>query len=154
MKSLFTHHYDGFLKYATNRQIKFSPIFTTFTPMSWTCPKCEREFPKPEQMHYCARVSLDSLFAGRPPDMVLAFDKILAEVADWDGVLVGTTPNCIVFTHRLTFLVIRPMKKWLEVKYYAKDSAGKKEEKRVRITSAEELQPQLFRYIRESYQLL
>lgn len=50
--------------------------------MSWICPKCERELPKPEQRHYCARVSLDSLFLDRPPELVLVFDKLLAEVAD------------------------------------------------------------------------
>ncbi|NNU33152.1 hypothetical protein HK413_01320 [Mucilaginibacter sp. S1162] len=82
--------------------------------MSWTCPKCDRELPRPQQRHYCARVSVDSLFDGRPAELVLVFDKILAEVADWDGVLVGTTPNCIVFTRRWVFLVIRPMKKsWI-----------------------------------------
>src|ERR1700744_3551310 len=122
--------------------------------MTWTCPKCEREFPKPEQRHYCARVSLDSLFAGKPPELLLIFDKILAEVADWDGVLVGTTPNCIVFTHRLTFLVIRPMQKWLEVKWYAKNSAGKKEEQRVKLTLLDELMPKIFQDIRASYALL
>jgi len=122
--------------------------------MSWTCPKCERELPKAEQRHYCARVSLDSLFAGRPPELILVFDKLLAEVADWDGVLVGTTPNCIVFTHRLTFLVIRPMKKELDIKWYAKDTAGKKEEKHIRISLLDELVPSLFQQIRASYQLL
>jgi hypothetical protein len=50
--------------------------------MSWTCPKCERELPWPDYRHYCARVSLDSLFDGRPAEMILVFDKILAEVAD------------------------------------------------------------------------
>lgn len=51
--------------------------------MSWTCPDCERELPWKDYRHYCARVSLDSLFEGRSPELVLAFDKILAEVADW-----------------------------------------------------------------------
>lgn len=133
--------------------------------MSWTCPKCEREFPRPEQRHYCARISLDSLFAGRSPELVLVFDKLLAEVADWDGVLVGTTPNCIVFTHRLTFLVIRPMKKELDIKFYTKiahpekpffksTAWGKKFETHIRISQLDELKPVLFTYIRESYQML
>src|ERR1700760_3587164 len=87
--------------------------------MSWICPNCDRELPNPGQRHYCARVSLVSLFKGRPAELILVFDKILAEVADWEGVLVGTTPNCIVFTRRLTFLVIRPMKKELDIKFYS-----------------------------------
>ena len=133
--------------------------------MSWICPKCERELPKPEQRHYCARVSLDSLFLGRPPELVLVFDKILAEVADWEDVLVGITPNCIVFTRRLTFLVIRPMKKELDVKFYSKVShperpviksiaSGNKFENHIRIALLDDLRPALFNYLRESYQLL
>lgn len=133
--------------------------------MSWICPKCEREFPRPEQRHYCARVSLDSLFLGRPPELVLVFDKILAEVADWEGVLVGTTPNCIVFTRRLTFLVIRPMKKELYIKFYSKTAHpekpvvksvawGNKFENHIRIAQLDDLRPELFNYLRASYQLL
>ncbi|QEC77814.1 DUF5655 domain-containing protein [Mucilaginibacter ginsenosidivorax] len=133
--------------------------------MSWTCPKCERELPKPEQRHYCARVSLDSLLGGRPPELVLVFDKILAEVAGWEDVLVGTTPNCIVFTRRLTFLVIRPMKKELDIKFYSKMghtekpvlksvAVGNKFENHIRIALLDELHPKLFTYLRESYELL
>ena len=133
--------------------------------MSWTCPNCDREFPKPEQRHYCARVSLNSLFDGRPAELVLVFDKILAEVADWDGVLVGTTPNCIVFTRRLTFLVIRPMKKELDIKFYSKTAHPEKPvvksvawankfENHIRIALLDDLRPVVFRYLRESYELL
>ena len=133
--------------------------------MSWICPKCERELPKPEQRHYCARVSLDSLFLDRPPELVLVFDKVLAEVADWEGVLVGITPNCIVFTRRLTFLVIRPMKKELDLKFYSKVphpekpviksiASGNKFENHIRIALLDDLRPALFNYLRKSYQLL
>jgi hypothetical protein len=133
--------------------------------MSWTCPKCERELPKPEQRHYCARVSLDSLFAGRPAELVPVFDKLLAEVADWESVLVGTTPNRIVFTRRLTFLVIRPMKKELDLKFYSKvqhpekpvlksTATGNKFESHIRISLLDDLRPALFNHLRESYLLL
>lgn len=133
--------------------------------MSWTCPNCDRELPRPEQRHYCARVSLDSLFDGRPDELILAFDKILAEVADWDGVLVGTTPNCIVFTRRVTFLVIRPMKKELDIKFYSKVAhpqkpvvksmaVGSKFENHIRVSVVDDLRPSLFVYLRESYNLL
>jgi hypothetical protein len=133
--------------------------------MSWTCPNCDRELPNPGQRHYCARVSLDSLFKGRPAELVLVFDKILAEVADWEGVLLGTTPNCIVFTRRLTFLVIRPMKKELDIKFYSKVPHPEKPvlksvawankfENHIRIAQLDDLRPALFSYMRESYELL
>jgi len=96
--------------------------------MSWTCPKCERELPWKDFRHYCKQVSLDSLFEGRSEELILVFDKILAEVADWPKV------------------VIRPMKKWLDLKFYSKVphkekpviksvSAGKKYENHIRLTS-------------------
>jgi hypothetical protein len=96
---------------------------------------------------------------------VLVFDKLLAEVADWDGVLVGTTPNCIVFTRRLTFLVIRPLKKELDLKFYSSVAhpkktvlksiaLGNKFENHIRIAMLDDLRPALFNYLRESYRLL
>jgi hypothetical protein len=133
--------------------------------MSWTCPKCERELPWPEYRHYCARVSLDSLFEGRSEELILVFDKILAEVADWEKVLISTTPNCIVFYRRTAFLVIRPMKKWLDIKFYSKVAhtdkpviksvaVGNKFANHIRLSLLDELRPGIFTYLRESYQLL
>jgi hypothetical protein len=133
--------------------------------MSWVCPKCERELVKENQTHYCARVSVDSLFKGRSAEMVLVFDKLLAEVADWDDVVVSTTPHCIVFARNKIFLVIRPMQKVLDVKFYSLTVqtgppivnsvlyAGKYASN-VRLKTVDELTPQLFKLIRQSYLLL
>jgi len=96
---------------------------------------------------------------------VLVFDKILAEVADWPKVLVSTTPNCIVFYRRTGFLVIRPMKKWLDLKFYSKVAnkdkpvlkslaVGNKFENHIRLAILDELTPGVFIYLRESYELV
>jgi len=132
--------------------------------MSWTCPKCERELPWADFRHYCKRVDLNTLFEGRSEELILAFDKILAEVADWPKVLISTTPNCIVFYRRTGFLVIRPMKKWLDLKFYSKVAhkekpviksvtAGKKFENHIRLSVLDELKPGIFMYLREAYEL-
>jgi hypothetical protein len=133
--------------------------------MSWTCPKCERELLNENQWHWCAKVSLDSLFAGRSAELILVFDKILAEVADWDGVLVSTSPNCIVFVHKKTFFVIRPMQKQLELKFYSKARLEGamihksalykgKYENYVRVSVVDDLNLPLFGVIRDSYNFL
>ncbi|OOQ58820.1 DUF5655 domain-containing protein [Mucilaginibacter pedocola] len=133
--------------------------------MPYTCPKCGRELVSESQSHYCARVSLDSLFKGKSPELVLLFDKLLAEVADWPDVLVGTTPNCITFVHRQTFFVIRPMQKVLDLKFYSADklegppifkciAAGTRFQNNVRLSDVSELRPKLFSWIRDSYNLL
>jgi hypothetical protein len=104
------------------------------------------------------------LFEGRAPELLLVFDKILAEVADWPKVLIGVTPNCIVFTRRVDFLIIRPMKKWLDIKFYSavahaekpviKSAAvGKKFANHIRVATLDDLRPALFVYIRASYDL-
>ncbi|MBD1387533.1 hypothetical protein IDJ75_19770 [Mucilaginibacter rigui] len=134
--------------------------------MPYTCPKCDRELTSESQRHYCARVSLHDLFKGKPDELLLLFDKLLAEVADWPDVLVGTTPNCITFVHRQTFFVIRPMQKVLDLKFYSAAQlteppvikstgiTGKKFENHIRLSLTGELRPQLFAWIRESYELL
>jgi len=133
--------------------------------MSWICPKCERELKHVNATHYCIKVSVESLFKGRPAELELVFDKILAEVTDWDDVLISTSKNCIVFVHKRTFFVIRPMQKQLELKFYSKTKpespiilkstfhAGKFENS-TRISQLTGLTMELFKMIKESYILL
>jgi len=132
--------------------------------MPYICPKCDRELINEHQSHYCAKVSLDDLFKGKSDELLLLFDKLLAEVADWPDVLVGTTPNCITFVHRQTFFVIRPMQKQLDLKFYSVKpieipqiktiaTAGRYQNS-IRLSSTNELRPQLFGWIRDSYDLL
>jgi hypothetical protein len=133
--------------------------------MSWTCPKCDRELLRENYPHYCIKVSLDTLFEGTDAELILVFDKILAEVADWNGVIISTSKNCIVFVHRQTFLVIRPMKKMLDVKFYSAELLhdglfsksvfySGKYEHHVRLSKTEQLTPALFNYMLQSYRLL
>jgi hypothetical protein len=75
-----------------------------FAYMSWICPKCERELKKLNQMHYCIKVSLDDLLKGQSEELVLAVDKLLAEIADWDGVTISCSKNYIVFVRQSNLL--------------------------------------------------
>ena len=105
------------------------------------------------------------MFEGRPAELELVFDKILAEVADWNDVLISTSKNCIVFVHKRTFFVIRPMQKQLDLKFYSKTkpespiiqkstfSAGKYENS-LRISQLHDLTLELFKLIKDSYILL
>ncbi|MGY4535775.1 hypothetical protein ACVW0P_000169 [Mucilaginibacter sp. UYNi724] len=134
--------------------------------MPYTCPKCDRELTRESQWHHCARINLDDLFKGKSDELVLTFDKLLAEVADWPNVLVGVTPNCITFVHRQTFFVIRPMQKQLELKFYSATkideppiiksiaATSKRFQNHIRLNSVNDLRPQLFAWIRGSYEIL
>ncbi len=131
----------------------------------WTCPKCERDLKNPNQWHNCVKVSIDSLFEGKDDELILIFDKLLSEIVDWENVAVSATQNCIVFVHNQTFLIIRPMKKQLDLKFYSESERDEfpvvksifylgKFENHIRISSVNELSPQVFSLIRDSYRLL
>jgi hypothetical protein len=131
----------------------------------WTCPLCERDLLKENHWHICVKAELDSLFEGKPKELEFMFDKILAELVEWDGVIVGNTRKCVMFVHRQTFLVIRPMSKFLDVQFYSKEEqlcppffkstkVSKKFENHIRISALEEVSPILFRHIKNSYAFL
>ena len=131
----------------------------------WTCPKCERELKNPNQWHNCVKVSIDSLFEGKADELVFVFDKLLSEIIDWKNVAVSTTQNCIVFVHNQTFLIIRPMKKELDLKFYSATqqeeepiiksaSYSGKFENHIRVSKLEDLTQTVYAYIKQSYQLL
>lgn len=116
-------------------------------------------------MHYCIKVSVDDLLKGQSEDIILAFDRLLAEVADWDDVTVSCSKNYIVFVHHKTFFLIRPMKKLLDIKFYSDKLPekspitksklyGNRYENHIRITSSNDLTAQVFTLIKDSYLLL
>jgi Domain of unknown function (DUF5655) len=131
----------------------------------WTCPKCERELKNPNQWHNCVKVSIDSLFEGKAEELVFVFDRLLSEIIDWKNVAVSATQNCIVFVHNQTFLIIRPMKKELDLKFYSATqqeedpilksiSYSGKFENHIRVSKLEDLTQTVYAYLKQSYQLL
>ena len=131
----------------------------------YSCPKCERELKNPKQWHNCVKVSIDSLFNGKAGELILIFDKLLTEIIDWQNVAVSATQNCIVFVHHQTFLIIRPMKKQLDLKFYSAKEENNllitksnlysgKYENHIRLGSTEELTPKVIVLIKQSYKLL
>ena len=113
----------------------------------------------------CIKADLDSLFAGKPKELEFVFDKILAEVYEWDNVIVNNTQNAILFVHTQTFFVIRPLSKFLDLQFYSKEQqacppffksiqVSKKFENHYRISTVDELSPMLIKLIRQSYEFL
>ncbi len=133
--------------------------------MGWICPKCERELRYENVWHNCVKVDLDSLFEGKSKDLPFVFDKLLVEIMNWKDVIVSTSQNCIVFVHYKTFLIIRPMKKELDLKFYSKTEeentvitkqifyAGKYQN-HIRVSSLDDITPKILTFIKKSYDLL
>lgn len=132
--------------------------------MSWKCPQCDRTLKNANQWHCCINQDIDNLFIGKPKELMFAFDKILSVVVDFENVEISATKNCVVFFKTQTFLVIKPMKKELNIKFYLSEPynifpickvalCGKQHEHHIRLSTIEEVNPQLFSFIKKSHNL-
>lgn len=128
----------------------------------WTCPKCERVFKTAHQSHYCGLTTLDELFAKSPPHLVLAFDRLIAAVIDWEPCSLGAAKKAVVFSSHKAWLVVRPMTKVLDLKFYCDrklsspeifkvQAWGKKYAHHIRIQDASELTLEVLRLLREGH---
>ena len=84
----------------------------------WTCPTCQRKFKSKNQWHYCAETTIDEIFANTPDHLILAFDKLLTGVIQWDPCTIGAAKKAVVFTSKKAWLILRPMRKVLQLKFY------------------------------------
>jgi hypothetical protein len=132
--------------------------------MSWKCPKCERTLKQANQWHCCINQDIDTLFENRPTELIFVFDKILTYAFDLDEIEISATKNCIVFFKTQTFLVVKPMRKELNVKFYLEDpnvnypffrvaKYGKQFEHHIRVSTIDEVNETLFTFIKQSYYL-
>ncbi len=132
--------------------------------MNWKCPKCERTLKNANQWHCCINQDIDNLFENKSQELMLAFDKILSFVFEIDNIEISATKNCVVFFKTQTFLVIKPMKNVLNIKFYLKEpwqhlpvfkvaKYGKQHEHHIRISTMEEVNETILRFVKQSYDL-
>ncbi len=74
---------------------------------------------------------MDRLFENKPDYLVLAFDTLMTEIMSWEPNTVGTSVNTIIFANKRTWLIIRPMTKELDVKFYASESIDNERFKKI-----------------------
>lgn len=128
----------------------------------WTCPKCERRFKNDNQSHYCTNKSIDELFEGKPEDLILAFDKILIHVYEFGEVSIGASVNTVIFTNRKAFLILRPMSKVLDLKFYYDEALksgkihkvgayGKKYYHHIRVKDEYEVDDEVIQLLKKGY---
>lgn len=128
------------------------------------CPKCKRSIKHVNAWHYCHEVSIDELFEDKSDDIVLAFYRILENLETWEDVEFSATKNCVVFVRNTTFLVAKPMKKCLEVKFYSPEILddeelhkcelwNKKYQGVIRVSHEDEISSKFFEYFRGSYNM-
>jgi hypothetical protein len=130
--------------------------------MQYICSKCNRPLTRQNNWHYCKEVSVDSLFTGKPAELIAVFDALLSEVNTWPGVSASATKTCVVFIALKTFLVVKVMKRELDLKFmlpavsndfpiYKHAAYGNKLEHYIRLSSPGDLDGDVLRFIKQSY---
>ena len=128
----------------------------------WSCPVCERKFKSNNQHHICTTKDIGELFLDKSDELVLAFDRIMTVVMDWQPSFMGPSVNTIVFTNNKAWLIIKPMKKELDIKFYhherLESSWIKKCSKNtwryayhLRVSNEEEMDKEFFELLRMGY---
>ncbi|MEM9329560.1 MAG: DUF5655 domain-containing protein [Bacteroidota bacterium] len=84
----------------------------------WTCPKCSRQFQKTNQSHICIKKDVGELFIDKSDDLVLAYDSIYQVVMQWQPNVASASTKSVVFTSKRAWMIIKPMRKVLDVKFY------------------------------------
>lgn len=84
----------------------------------WKCPSCKRNFKSANQSHTCTTFDMGELFLGKPDALVASFDLLLQEVQDWEPMSMGAAKHSIVLTSIKAWLIVKPMKSELDLKFY------------------------------------
>jgi hypothetical protein len=66
----------------------------------------------------CTTKTIDDLFVGKPDHVVLAFESVLNITMDWEPQSIGASVNTIIFTNKKAWMIVRPMSKELDLKFY------------------------------------
>lgn len=129
----------------------------------WQCPACKRNFKHRNQFHMCSDVEIGELFMDKPDELVLAYDDIVQAVADWQPNSIGASLQSVVMSSQKAWLIIKPMKKELDLKFYFGEQldsdrlkgvyrSGKKFAHHIRVSDPEELDAEVFRLLRMGFE--
>ncbi|HZI01749.1 MAG TPA: DUF5655 domain-containing protein [Flavisolibacter sp.] len=90
--------------------------------MPWTCSKCDRTLSRPNAWHQCIRKSIETLFERKDPVVYQLYTQVQKGIKGWKNVKWSATQNCIVYINESTFLIIKPMRTCLELKFSLSES--------------------------------
>ena len=80
----------------------------------WTCPRCGRSFANRNQQHACGPLDLERHLAGRDPEVLAIFER-LVELAERNGpVTVLPEKTRIAFQVRMSFAAFTLRRHWVD----------------------------------------
>lgn len=102
---------------------------------------------------------MGELFLDRSDELVLAFDAIMTAVMQWQPNEMAAAKHSVVFTNKKAWLIVKPMKKELDVKFYVREmihdplvrkttSYGNKHAHHLRVASENQVTSEVVRLLR------
>ena len=80
----------------------------------WMCARCGRGFANRNQSHFCSDVRLDEHFAGRDPEVIATFERLLAVDRRSGPVKVLPEKTRIALQVRMSFAAFTLRRHWLD----------------------------------------
>jgi hypothetical protein len=119
---------------------------------------------KSDTVRTSSESDINRLFQNKSSSLLPVFDKLLGYVVEFGDMNISTTKNCILFHHNQTFLVVKPMKNSLNIKFYLAQFEedeliyktalyGKQFEHHIRVSTLDQVNNVLLKYIKLSYKL-
>lgn len=85
--------------------------------MSWTCPRCEKQFRNTNQWHSCYVINLEKHFKNKSDKTKNLFEKIWQPLKKLEGVSLNPVKSSVQVKAGATFLSIKPKKEHLEIEF-------------------------------------
>jgi len=80
----------------------------------WTCPRCGRSFANRNQSHFCSDVKLEAHFAGREPQVVATFKRLVTVARRSGPVTVLPEKSRIALQVRMSFAAFTLRRRWVD----------------------------------------
>jgi len=80
----------------------------------WKCPRCGRSFANRNQTHTCSHVRLAEHFAGREPQVVATFRRLVAAARKSGPVKVLPEKTRIAFQVRMSYAAFTLRRRWVD----------------------------------------
>jgi endogenous inhibitor of DNA gyrase (YacG/DUF329 family) len=80
----------------------------------WKCPNCGREFANRNQFHFCSSIQLEDHLAGREPQVVSTFKRLVAAAEKSGPLRVLPEKTRIAFQVRMSFAAFSLRRRWVD----------------------------------------
>jgi hypothetical protein len=133
----------------------------------WVCPNCSRRFRNANQNHTCHLISKDDLFIKRPAHLKSLYEKIIDVVQRFGNFREETVmPDVIFFKTKSTFMAVKVKKDHLDIEFFLDhlenippvskylQTSKHRVAHVVPIDNEEDIDPQLMRWMKHSYDLI